>query len=170
MFQEIRNTLGQKEQNSDYQLKTTVSALIKKVKKLEYNPKTGNPGQSLLIFAGGEEEWIKLIGKFDELDSSYENRTFDFRIWPFQPDGSPKAYLYAWIQRQSGTQTSPQPRQATNVPNMTQQDALAILDRLRAYIGSIREPLPYTAPPPQQYQPNPEYEENPQPPDDDIPF
>lgn len=149
MFQEIRNKLGQKD-DKGYQVKTKVTAIIKRVKNVEYSKASGKPGQSLLIEVNGEEEWIKLIGKFDALDGSFEGRNFEFLIWPFQPDGSPKSYLYAWIQRQSGAQTPPQAHQATNTPAGGINHALALCDQLRLAIASLGG------------QPNPQYEEKPQ--------
>lgn len=123
MFQQARNNLGQKEPGTNYNIKISIYATVKQAKAIEYSKTSGKPGQSLLLKDDdGEEEWVKLTGKFDVLNNSHIGQRYEFLVWPFQPEQSPKVYLYCWIQRQvpqDSQQAPQQARQSTNAPNTT---------------------------------------------------
>jgi len=124
MFQQIKDSLGQMDGENKYQLKTAVNATVVRVRELEYSKTNGKPAQSLVLKDDdGEEEWVKLTGKFDPLQAGQVFQKYEFLVWPFKPQQSPKTYLYCWIQRQvnqnsqppqSVSQRPPQPPQQAN--------------------------------------------------------
>ena len=177
MFQQVKDNLGQKEPGTDYNLKLAISATVKVAKPIEYSKSSGKPGQSLLLTAdNGEEEWVKLTGKFDALDQGSIGKKYEFLVWPFQPDGSPKIYLYCWIQRQV-PQGSPQTRQ--NAPQGTkpppgidvESQILAMAERFLTAFEQLMYPNAETRPT-QPSGPNPDSEKKltPEEEADDIPF
>jgi len=180
MFQQAKDNLGQKEPGTDYNLKLAINATVKVAKPIEYSKTSGKPGQSLLLTAdNGEEDWVKLTGKFDALDQSSIGKTYEFLVWPFQPDGSPKIHLYCWIQRQvpqsqpQGPQNAPQgvkPPPGIDVQSQILAIALRIVEAVEAIVYEKAGGRPT-----QQSGPNPDYVgDEPAPPDDDeeeyIPF
>jgi hypothetical protein len=101
-----------------YQIKTKVIAMIRQVKPMEFSKTNSKPKQSLFLEAdNGEKEWVTLIGKFDPLDFNSEGKKFEFLLWPFKAEESPRTTLYCWINRQVATQ---QPQQGQNTPQTHQ--------------------------------------------------
>lgn len=124
-IQQVYGILGTQDEKG-YQAKLAVVATVQQVKAVEYSQKSGKPGQSVFLRDNfGTEAWVKIQGKFDALTAQNIGQTYEFLIWPFKPDTSPKAYLYAWLQRAVGQQSVPQsapqasytPPQATTAPN-----------------------------------------------------
>jgi hypothetical protein len=179
-FQQIKETLGI--MDGQYQAKTEITAIVKRVKDVEFSKK-GKKGQSLCIELNGEEDWVKFTGKGVEeypLDTTAVGRPYIFLVWPFRPEQSPKTYLYCWVQRQSpqggyqappsAPQTHQEPLQSIN-PNI-QAQFIALAER---FIEAIEYVVHGTVPaerPTQPSGPNPDWVgEDPTPPDDsDIPF
>lgn len=166
MFQQAINSLGQFEPGTTYNVKTQIFATVKVAKLVEFSPKTGKPGQSLLLVAdNGEESWVKLSGKFDALDQNSIGQRYEFLVWPFKPEQAQKVYLYCWIQRQvpqqsrqSNPQAPPQVAQATNSPQGMDISAqtIAIAERIVTAIEHIVQNSTFQRPT-QEAGPNPEY-------------
>ena len=122
MFQQAISTLGQLD--GQYQMKTKILAVVRQVKKMEFSQSSGKPKQSLyLTDESGEDSWVTIIGKFDALDDSSLGKQYEFLVWPYKADQSPKTTLYCWINRQvpqTASQGSPQtpqtPYQGINAP------------------------------------------------------
>jgi len=178
-FQQVRNTLGQFEPGTEYNIKTTANCTIKRYKPVEYSKSSGKPGQSLALETDeGDEDWVKLGGKFDPIDDNYLGKVYEFLIWPFKPDQATKTYLYCWIQRQTPSQStpqaSPQAAQATKVPPGidTQSQILEMAERFLAAIESLIYPNAKTERPTQPSGVNPENkrELTPEEEADSIPF
>ena len=148
MFQQILDTLGQLDGN--YQRKTPVTATLLEVKAVEYSQSSGKPKQGLYVQADdGDRAWLNLIGKFDPVDVNNRNR-FDFLVWPFKAEQSPKPSLYCWIQRAAAGQAPPSepyhvpvgqpqaPPQAPNTPVRT-RDATGVSIERQATVKAVCE-------------------------------
>ena len=154
MFQQILDTLGQLDGN--YQRKTPVTATLLEVKAVEYSQSSGKPKQGLYVQADdGDRAWLNLIGKFDPVDVNNRNR-FDFLVWPFKAEQSPKPSLYCWIQRAAAGQAPPSepyhvpvgqpqaPPQAPNTPVRTRDATGVSIERQVCIytVGDIVESRP----------------------------
>jgi len=153
---------------------------------VEFSQSSGKPKQSLyLVDESGEDSWVTIIGKFDALDDTSLGKQYEFSVWPFKADQSPKTTLYCWINRQvpqsnqSQPQSSPQrpqaPPQGVKPPPGidTQSQIMAMAERFLVAIEQLSFPNAVT--PMRPTQPsglNPEYVgDDPPPPDDnDVPF
>jgi len=112
MFQQVISTLGQTD--GQYQLKTKILAVVKQVKKVEFSKSSGKPKQSLyLTDESGEDSWVTIIGTFDALDDTSLGKQYEFLVWPYKAEQSPKTTLYCWINRQVPVQSYTQPPQGS---------------------------------------------------------
>jgi hypothetical protein len=172
-FAEVRKIKGQRE--GQYPKKLDIFATFADpIQGCSYNKNQKLVCKTHLIDDANEKHLVTLYVK-EPIPPNMVNQRQLFKIYAFDGNYQQKTYVgYAglWQDRpQSSPQTPPQARQATNAQYMTQQDALAMLDKLVGFVASLgpihQQPAP---PPPQQYQPNPDYEENPQQVDDSDPI
>ena len=138
---------------------------------MEFSQSSGNPKQSLyLTDESGEDSWVTIIGKFDALDDTSLGKQYEFSVWPFKADQSPKTTLYCWINRQvpQSSQTSSQaPPQRPQAPPQgvkpppgidTQSQIMEMAERFLAAIEQlITSPNATGQRPTQESGQNPEY-------------
>ena len=140
MFQQIANTLGQKDEKG-YQVKTLVSATIKVIKDVEYSQSSGKPKQGLLLAGDhGAESWVTLMGNDVPLGKDLKDGKYQFLIWPFKADQSPKATFYCWIQR-AAPKTSPQ--QAAQSTISPSGDIIPLLERIANAVEKLARTEPF---------------------------
>ena len=180
MFQQAISTLGQLD--GQYQMKTKILAVVRQVKKMEFSQSSGKPKQSLyLTDESGEDSWVTIIGKFDALDDSSLGKQYEFLVWPYKADQSPKTTLYCWINRQvpqQQSQGSPQrpqtpPRGIKPPPGIdVQSQIMDMAERFLVAIEQLSFPNAVTPMRPTQPSgPNPDWVgDNPETPDDDLAF
>jgi hypothetical protein len=177
-FAEVRKIKGQRENNFPKKL-DMYATFAEPIEGCSYNRNQKLVCKTKLIDDMNEKHLVTLYVK-QPIPPNMANQRQLFKIYAFDgtygPGNNPyEGYAGLWQDRpQSTPTTSSQPAQGTNSPNMTQQDALAMLDKLVGWVASMRPQAPPPQAPPQQQaqggQPNPNYDENYQPPDDSIPF
>ncbi len=111
MFQQVYQTLGQNEPNSNYPLKTAMKCFVENFNKEKYDTDTGKlKSQKLYLKAENNEiAEVYLKGNFIPLTNLDKGKWYDFLVWPFKPQNSTKVFLCCWIQnQQSAPQNAPQ--------------------------------------------------------------